>query len=220
MKYYVVIVGKVPGIYTSWEEAKLQVHKYPKAIYKSFNNEEQAVNFFLKSTARPTDIIHENPLSNKTIIYTDGSFIDSLSGYGIVILMSNGDKYTAYGKVPLSKNNNTTNNIAELHAINVALSLMHDTRYTDLIIYSDSNYAISCLTTHIHDWMENGWKNTPNRDIIEETYAKMFEKNIEFYHVDAHKKIKYNEEADILADQGRLCKTDLVLYKNGEICIL
>lgn len=45
MKYYVVINGRKPGIYTSWEECKNQVHGYSGAIYKSFNTQKDAVNY-------------------------------------------------------------------------------------------------------------------------------------------------------------------------------
>jgi ribonuclease HI len=36
MKYYVVWKGRKPGIYTSWEACKKQVHKYSGAKYKSY----------------------------------------------------------------------------------------------------------------------------------------------------------------------------------------
>jgi ribonuclease HI len=42
----------------------------------------------------------------------------------------------------------------------------------DVKIYSDSRYAISCLTIWIHKWRQNGWINAKgrevaNRDLIE-----------------------------------------------------
>ena len=41
-KYYVVWVGRVPGLYASWDECKTQVHGYPGALYRSFNSPEAA----------------------------------------------------------------------------------------------------------------------------------------------------------------------------------
>ena len=35
-KYYAVKVGRVPGIYSSWDECLEQVNKYPKAKFKKF----------------------------------------------------------------------------------------------------------------------------------------------------------------------------------------
>ena len=34
MKYYAIKNGKTPGIYTSWDQAKAQVHGYKGAVYK------------------------------------------------------------------------------------------------------------------------------------------------------------------------------------------
>lgn len=41
-KYYVVWVGRDPGIYNNWEDAQEQVVNYPGAKYKSFNTLEDA----------------------------------------------------------------------------------------------------------------------------------------------------------------------------------
>lgn len=44
-KFYAVVKGCTPGIYTTWDEAKTQVDGYPGAVYKSFKTEEEAVEF-------------------------------------------------------------------------------------------------------------------------------------------------------------------------------
>ena len=41
-KYYAVRVGKVPGIYQTWDECKKNVHGFPAAEYKSFPSVEEA----------------------------------------------------------------------------------------------------------------------------------------------------------------------------------
>lgn len=45
-KYYVVWVGKNPGIYSSWEEASEQIHKFKGAKYKSYFNYGDALKAF------------------------------------------------------------------------------------------------------------------------------------------------------------------------------
>ena len=45
MKYYSVRIGKNPGIYNTWDDCKLQIHKYPGAIYKSFSDLNSAYLF-------------------------------------------------------------------------------------------------------------------------------------------------------------------------------
>ena len=44
-KFYAVVKGCTPGIYTTWDEAKTQVIGYLGAVYKSFKTEEQAEEF-------------------------------------------------------------------------------------------------------------------------------------------------------------------------------
>ena len=41
-KYYAVRVGKVPGVYQTWDECKKNVHGFPAAEYKSFMSMEEA----------------------------------------------------------------------------------------------------------------------------------------------------------------------------------
>ncbi|MED6126261.1 hypothetical protein PIB30_076635 [Stylosanthes scabra] len=40
--HYVVRVGRVPGIYLTWEECDKQVHGYPFASFKGFKSLEEA----------------------------------------------------------------------------------------------------------------------------------------------------------------------------------
>jgi ribonuclease HI len=45
MKYYAVRIGRLVGIFFTWEECKAQIHKYPKAEYKSFDRVDLAVEY-------------------------------------------------------------------------------------------------------------------------------------------------------------------------------
>jgi hypothetical protein len=42
VKFYGVVRGHIPGIYTTWDEAKTQIDGYPGAIYKSFKTKSEA----------------------------------------------------------------------------------------------------------------------------------------------------------------------------------
>lgn len=44
-KYYAVRVGRIPGIYVDWPNAKKQVVDFPGAKYKSFTDKESAIAF-------------------------------------------------------------------------------------------------------------------------------------------------------------------------------
>ncbi|MDU1891394.1 MAG: ribonuclease H family protein [Dysgonomonas sp.] len=45
-KFYVVWNGVVPGVYTEWKDAKVQIDGYDGAIYKSFSSEKEARDAF------------------------------------------------------------------------------------------------------------------------------------------------------------------------------
>ena len=48
-KYYVVWIGKSPGIYETWKECQVQISGYPSAKYKSFPTKEAATEAFRSS---------------------------------------------------------------------------------------------------------------------------------------------------------------------------
>jgi ribonuclease HI len=45
-KYYVIWVGAAPGVYDSWDEARIQVEGYPGASYRGYKSKEEAVQAF------------------------------------------------------------------------------------------------------------------------------------------------------------------------------
>jgi len=207
-KFYAVVKGKNPGIYTTWKEAEAQVKGFSGPIYKSFGSKEEAGEFITKSTIT---VKHDQAkeIADKTVIYTDGSCIDKICGFGIVILTPNKEKYTYYGKVPLCAFDNVKkqqyNDVAELYAIYAALTLVTG----DAILYTDCNYAVVTLTSYINSWIkDNSIKTRENSKLLLAIYDQMKDRNIEFQHVNSHVGIKYNEECDKLADNGRLMTTD------------
>jgi len=218
MKWYAVVSGKIPGIYNSWSETQKMVIGYSGAIFKSFETKKEAEEFFVSSSssssskknAKKEDFL---PLAFKTTIYTDGSFKKDKCGFGIVIFLDTGVKITALGKVPISKTNpslnRASNNVAELYAIYVALSLIK----SDVLIYTDSQYAISCLTSYIHDWIKNGWEGVLNKELIQEIFSKMKDRTVSFSYIEAHVGHTFNEEADALANEGREQEASLIVRK-------
>ena len=49
--YYSVTRGFRPGIYTLRSKCELNVHKYPRAVFKGFHNIEQAITFLIAGNA-------------------------------------------------------------------------------------------------------------------------------------------------------------------------
>jgi len=100
-----------------------------------------------------------------------------------------------------------TNQRAELTAVLRALDIVPRNR--DVVIISDSKYAIDCVTTWFVNWRRNGWKNAAgkaveNKDIIENVLSRIEERNrvkvrTDFEWIKGHSGANGNEEADKLA---------------------
>jgi len=86
-----------------------------------------------------------------------------------------------------------TNQRAELSAIHLAVSILDlKGEHGELVIYTDSDYSIKCLTEWLPGWMSRGWKTSMgkpvlHRDLIESIAEKLgkFSKH-RFHHVRAH----------------------------------
>ena len=87
-----------------------------------------------------------------------------------------------------------TNNRAELSAIQLAVKTLEDHGEIDcdLVIYSDSEYSINCLTSWLPGWMSRGWKTAAGKDVLHQDLIKDITsrlskfKSHRFVHVKAH----------------------------------
>jgi ribonuclease HI len=87
-----------------------------------------------------------------------------------------------------------TNNRAELSAIQLAVKTLEDRGEIDcdLVIYSDSEYSINCLTSWLPGWMSRGWKTAAGKDVLHQDLIKDITsrlskfKSHRFVHVKAH----------------------------------
>ena len=120
-KYYAVANGFKIGIYRTWKETEPLVKGFRGAKYKSFKTLKEAQDYLSTSRGEKAP----NPLYNDAdkdifgevidniVIYTDGSCINNIGGYGYLIIRNN-EILPICGKVPTLK---CTNQIAELFAI-------------------------------------------------------------------------------------------------------
>lgn len=221
MKYYAVRKGYKPGIYETWDEAKLQVHGYSGAQYKSFASKEDAINYLNEDNdinkSNDVKVVSDSQQINqtiiddkvyKTLVYTDGSCKDNKGGIGIVII-TNGLEHSFFTKLI----GYCTNNIAELYAIYQALLLIRQYNLTEPIetvqLYTDSDYCVKIFNEYIYNWLRNDWKNSSgetvaNIEIIQSIYAMLKTMNVKISWVKGHSGNKYNDMADALADKGRV----------------
>lgn len=108
------------------------------------------------------------------------------------------------------KGNRQTNQRAELTAILRALDIAP--RHRDVTIFTDSQYAINCVTVWFVKWRRNNWmtagnKLVENKDLVESILVKIEERNdlkvkTLFEWVKGHSSDPGNEAADRLAVNG------------------
>lgn len=174
-KFYVVWKGKIPGIYSSWDECSKQVAGFPGAQYKSFPSSAEAELAFQK---KPETILFSGraktekksapkkssglPLNESIVVDAAWNSVQKDMEYQ-GIFYHTGKKIFHHGPLP-----NGTNNIGEFLAIVHALGYCKKHGLPDMPIYSDSRNAIgwvklkkcktnlelSAKTKHIHDLIQ------------------------------------------------------------------
>ncbi len=143
-------------------------------------------------------------------IYTDGSSLrNGAAGAraGVGVYFGPGDSKNVSEALSGSRQ---TNQRAELTAIQRALDITPRNR--DVTIYTDSRYAIDCVTNWYKKWKRNGWvtmnkKAVENRDLVQEVRARIEERDglgrgTYFVWVKGHNGDIGNVEADRLAVEG------------------
>ncbi len=145
-KYYVVWKGVNPGVYTSWTDCQLQIKNYRGALYKSFENREEAEEAYSspahlyiggqKKTDTPSlKALPEGFDMNCLAVDAACSGNPGPMEYRGVYLLT-GQEVFHFG--PMHGNNN----IGEFLAIVHGLALMKN-KNIQMPVYSDSRTALS-----------------------------------------------------------------------------
>ena len=128
-------------------------------------------------------------------VFTDGSCTSNgkkNSKAGYAAWFPDHPTWASAEKIP--EDQPQTNQRAELAAINLAVKILEDKGEVDcdLVIYSDSDYSINCLSTWLPGWMNRGWKTAAGKDVlhqdlIKDTTSRLSKfKSHRFVHVKAH----------------------------------
>jgi ribonuclease HI len=220
-KFYVIWVGREPGIYTDWPTAQKQVIKFAGAQYKSFPTKAEAdaafsggsvssvggsstgskVSGASSKTSRGNNL-SAPPIKTDVVIYCDGGCDPNpgKAGSGVAVYQDDGLIQLWYGVY----NPNGTNNTAELGALFYSLQLAQHATQQGLSaqILCDSMYSIQCIRDWAAGWEKNGWKKKTgeikNLEIIKQAYALYNEikDKVLLSHVKAHAGTEGNELAD------------------------
>lgn len=152
MKYYVVWVGREPGIYDNWEDARRQVEEFPGARYKGFPSKLKATEAFRTGPSETADISRLASKQTRVVNYEAFPDIDPTALTVDASCLGNPGRMEyrcvelATGRVifQMGPFEHGTNNIGEYLAIVHALALMAQTG-DRRAIYTDSRTALSWL---------------------------------------------------------------------------
>lgn len=160
-KFYVVWRGNNPGIYTSWDDCKAQVHGVAGAVYKSFDTREEADRAYSED---PATYVFRKPATETTTAKPNQERVkrpspaineknDKAGGltWCVDAACSGNPGKMEYRGVEIPSNRLIfhfgpmygTNNIGEFLAIVHALALAEKQGLEHLRIYSDSRNAIN-----------------------------------------------------------------------------
>jgi len=128
-------------------------------------------------------------------VFTDGSCPNNgkrgaKAGYAVWFPENRDLSFSA--RVP--DNETQSNQRAELSAIWKAATILDEKGFheEDIVIYTDSDYCIKCLTSWISGWVSRGWKTTEGKDVLHQDLIKDISsklskfKSHRFVHVKAH----------------------------------
>lgn len=187
-KYYAVKNGRVPGIYSTWDECKKQVDGYSGAEYKSFLIKADAEAYIKGS--KETTIVSENA----AIAYVDGSYLHSIRSFSYgAILMYKGQELEfkeAFDNEELASMRNVA---GEIKGAEFIMKYCVENNIPEIEIYYDYE--------GIEKWCTGVWQaNKEGTKHYREVYLECSKKVIIHFHkVKGHSGNEYNDRVDSLA---------------------
>ena len=191
-KYYAVRVGKIPGIYKTWDECKSMVDGFPGAKYKGFESLEEAQTFLEGAFTTDTKQTEKMPYA-----FVDGSYNIATKVYGYGgFLVTNGEKYVLQGSGDEAEMASMRNVAGEILGCMAAVEKALELGLKELAIYYDY--------MGIEMWATGGWKRNKTGTIAYYEYMQKIKNQIAitFVKVKGHSGIEGNEEADRLAKES------------------
>lgn len=147
------------------------------------------------------------PSGDLFTVYTDGACDGSFGGLGVTISHSRID-----GVIGVSAGyRDTTNNRMEMLGILVALEYLAKSKAEgDVVIVSDSKYAIDSFSSWRLSWKRNGWKRKGdavimNLDLVQryDALIRGYPRHVHFRWVKGHNGDDRNERVDRMAVSAR-----------------
>lgn len=232
-KYYAVRIGKVPGIYSTWDQCKEQTEGVSGAQHKAFSTLAEAEQY-IQGTTETDSVITQNNIEvpcedlnaqvenriailaeDEIVAFVDGSYdvTEEKSAFGVIIFSHDGNKdilYKSFIKGLGEEFISLRNVAAELEGVKEAINWA--------IKYNKKKIAIYYDYEGIEQWATGQWKakKTITKDYVRFIEEKKSFLEIEFIKVSAHSGVKFNEEVDAIAKNALLAKGHKT-YNDGSV---
>lgn len=190
MPYYAVFKGITPGIFNTWTECSESVTGFPGAKYKKFDTKQEA-DLFMQGEDDPVPKTHPKLVVDHVdyYVYTDGACVNNgkpnaMSGIGI--FFGKDDSRNVSSTIEGKQTNNTAELTAILNTYSIIRSDVNSGKI--VVIVTDSEYAIKCVTTTGDKCHTDNWKkNMPNKELVQQVYNTYRQlDNVKFMYIRAH----------------------------------
>lgn len=210
VKFYAAKVGKIPGIYNTWDDCKVQVEGFPGATYKSFKTAAEAADYMgwnnnnndtkkveMLKNERVDEAVGEGNKPVDGTAYVDGSYNATTGEYSYGVVMFHDGKELHFSEKFDDAELATMRNVAgEIKGAEAAMTYAYENGLKELYIYHDYE---GIAKWPLRQWQANKEGTIAYREFYDRIVNKV---KVHFVKVKGHSGDKYNDEADRLAKEA------------------